>query len=72
MERLMTNIRRLRSLLSAPSSHRVAATLCVLLIAFVTLAATTSARRDPNGSTYSMGSNMMLAPGQSGLAPALY
>jgi hypothetical protein len=63
---------RLRSLLSAQISHRLAASLCVLLIAFVAIAATTASRHAPVGNTYVAGSNLMLLPGQPGLAPALY
>jgi hypothetical protein len=61
--------RRLRSLLSAQISHRVAASLIVLLVAFVAVAAR---KHVPVGNTYVAGSNLMLLPGQPGLAPALY
>jgi hypothetical protein len=79
MERLMNThqigsgeFRRLRSLLSAQTSHRVAASLIVLSIAFVAVAATTAGKPAPVGNTYGAGSNLMLLPGQPGLAPALY
>jgi hypothetical protein len=83
MERLMnthqigrgafnTKVLRLRSVLSAQISHRLAASLCVLLIAFVAVAATTAGRHAAVGNSYGVGSNLMLLPGQPGLAPALY
>jgi hypothetical protein len=62
-------IRRLRSLLSAQISHQIAASLIVLSIAFVAVAATTAGKHSPAGS---VGSNLMLLPGQPGFAPALY
>jgi hypothetical protein len=82
MERLMkthqiecgafdTKGRRLRSLLSAQISHRIAASVIVLAVAFVAVAATTAGRHAP-GNTYGAGSNWMLLPGQPGFAPALY
>ena len=67
-----TKSSRLRSPSSAQISRRLAASLCVLLIAFVTLAATSAGRQAPIGNTYSAGGNLMLLPGQPGLAPALY
>jgi hypothetical protein len=65
-------IRRLRSLLSAQISHQIAASLIVLSIAFVAVAATTAGKHSPAGNRYGVGSNLMLLPGQPGLAPALY
>jgi hypothetical protein len=67
-----TKILRLRSFLSAQISHRLAASLCVLLIAFVAIAATSAGKQASVGNRYSAGSNLMLLPGQPGLAPALY
>jgi hypothetical protein len=64
--------RRLRSLLSARTGRRLAATLCALLIAFAAFAATAPGKRAPVGETQSVGSNLMLAPGWPGLAPVLY
>jgi hypothetical protein len=63
--------RRLRSLLSAQISHRIAASVIVISVAFVAVAATTAGRHAP-GNTYGAGSNWMLLPGQPGFAPALY
>jgi hypothetical protein len=65
-------IRRLRSLVSAQVSRRIAASLGVLLIAFVVIGATTAGRHASVGYRYSAGGNLMLLPGQPGLAPALY
>ena len=64
-------IRRLRSFVSAQISRRVAASVGVILIAFVVVAATTAGKHTSVGHRYG-GSNLMLLPGQPGLAPALY
>jgi hypothetical protein len=56
----------LRSLLSASVSHRVFAVLLVLFIAAVTIASTMGAR------PLNSGANLIMAPGQPGLEPALY
>jgi hypothetical protein len=53
-----------RSLFSASVRHRVFAILLVLAIAAVTIALT--------GKHSSVGGNLILAPGQPGLEPALY
>ena len=66
-----TRIRRLRSLLSAQVSRRIAASLGLLLIATVVIAATTVERHASVSLGYG-GGNLMLLPGQPGLAPALY
>ena len=55
-----------RSWLSVATSHRVFAVLLLLVIAVVTIAATNGGQQ-PSG-----GANLMLAPGQPGLEPALY
>jgi hypothetical protein len=72
MNAFVTKIRRLRSRLSARTSHRLAASLGVLLIAFAVLAATTAARHPPVSHVHGTGANLMLVPGFTGLAPALY
>jgi len=72
MNAFVTKMRRLRSLLSARICRRMAATLGVLLIAFVALAATTAVKHTPVPPVHSAGGNLMLVPGWPGLAPALY
>ena len=67
-----TKGRRLRSLLSAQITHRIAGSVIVLLVAFVAVAATTVGRHAPAGYTSGAGGNWMLLPGQPGFAPALY
>ena len=54
-----------RSSLGISVSHRVFAVLLLLFIAAVPITPTT-------GGTPSSGANLMLAPGQPGLEPALY
>jgi hypothetical protein len=72
MNAFVTKMRRLRSLLSARASRRLAATLGVLLIAFAALAATTAVKQTPVPPVHSAGGNLMLVPGWPGLAPVLY
>ena len=67
MNTFILKVRDLRSLLSVRICRRVAASLCVLLIAFAALAATTAGKQEPVA-----GANLMLLPGWSGLAPVLY
>ena len=67
MNTFILRVRDLRSLLSVRICRRVAASLCVLLIAFAALAATSAGKQEP-----AAGANLMLRPGWSGLAPALY
>jgi hypothetical protein len=64
------SLRRLRSVFRARICRRVAASLCVLLIAFAALAATNVGRQAPH--PHGVGSNLMLLPGWPGLAPVLY
>jgi hypothetical protein len=71
-EALIAKFRRLRSVSSAQICRRLASSLCVVLIAFLVLAATTADRRTPTGNAQSAGGNLMLKPGWAGLAPALY
>jgi hypothetical protein len=72
MNAFVTKMRRLRSLLGARASRRLAATLGVLLIAFAALAATTAVKHTPVPPVHSAGGNLMLVPGWPGLAPVLY
>ena len=55
-----------RSWLGSATTHRVFAVLLLLFIAVITIASTTGGRQTSGGA------NLMLAPGQPGLEPALY
>jgi hypothetical protein len=72
MNAFVTIARRLRSLLSARTYRRLTTSLAVLFIAFAALAATTAVKHPPVPPAHSTGGNLMLVPGFTGIAPALY